>query len=177
MARLERLPSGWLCHGAEVLAGPAEVLSCWFRVRLDDDWTTRDVLAGAVSAAGGAGLRMTADAQRSWTVDGHPRPDLEGCVDVDVAATPLTNTFPIRRLGGLTVGQEVTTPIAWVDVPSLRVTRVEQTYRRLPAADGLDSWEYRDAQHGAFVLTVDDAGLVVDYEGFCRRVGSSSAHP
>lgn len=56
--------------------------------------------------------------------------------------------------------------MAWVDVPSLGVTRVDQTYRRL--ADR--TWEYSDPTHGAFGLTVDDAGLVRDYEGFARRL-------
>jgi uncharacterized protein len=66
----------------------------------------------------------------------------------------------------------VTTPIAWVDVPSLAVTRVEQTYRRLPDVSGLAAWEYRDGRYGPFVLTVDDDGLVVGYEGFARRVAA-----
>ena len=97
-------------------------------------------------------------------------PDLDGCVDVDIAATPLTNTFPIRRLAHLAVGEAATSAVAWVDVPALDVTRVEQTYERLPDRDGLAAWRYSDPLHGAFVLTVDDEGLVVDYEGFARRI-------
>jgi hypothetical protein len=172
MARVERLPGGWRCHGAEVLAGPDELLSCWFRVDLDDDWVTREVEVGAVARDGQRTLTMSADDRRRWQVDGRHRPDLDGCVDVDVAATPLTNTFPIRRLGDLDAGRPVTTPIAWVDVPSLAVTRVDQTYRRLPDVAGLPAWEYSDPHHGAFVLTVDADGLVVGYEGFARRVAA-----
>jgi hypothetical protein len=170
MASVERRSGGWRCHGVEVLAGPGELLGCWFRVDLDDGWVTRDVAAGAVGPVGERSLALAADDHRRWTVDGEGHPELDGCLDVDVAATPLTNTFPIRRLGDLQVGSEVTTPIAWVDVPSLTVTRVEQTYRRLPDVEGLAAWVYRDPDHGPFLLTVDGGGLVVSYEGFARRV-------
>ena len=60
----------------------------------------------------------------------------------------------------------MTSPVAWVDVPALSAARVDQTYERL--AQGL--WRYSDEQHGAFELSVDDDGLVVDYTGFASRV-------
>jgi hypothetical protein len=166
LARVEERDGRWLFHGTEVLAGPGTLLACSFRVEVDDAWATRRVEAAAVSAAGERRLVLTAGDDRRWTRDGERAPDLDGCVDVDVAATPLTNTLPIRRLASLAVGQEVTTPVAWVDVPGLGVTRVEQTYRRL----GPSRWRYSDDAHGAFELTVDDDGLVVDYTGMATRV-------
>ncbi len=166
LARAERRGGGWLFHGTEVLAGPATLLACTFRVELDGAWATRAVEVASVSAGGERRLVLTADGDRRWTRDGVRAPELDGCVDVDVAATPLTNTFPIRRLAALGVGEEVTSPVAWVDVPALGVTRVDQTYRRLGAL----RWEYADSAHGAFELTVDDDGLVVDYTGFATRV-------
>ncbi len=118
-------------------------------------------------------LTLSADERRGWKVNGRHDPDLDGCIDVDVAATPLTNTFPIRPLACLEVGGQVTTPIAWVDLPDLGVTRVDQTYRRLPDVEGLAAWEYRDPQHGPSRLTVDTDGFVVTYEGFARRVAAT----
>jgi uncharacterized protein len=156
-----------------VLAGPYDLLSCTFRIELDDDWITRDVEVHSVGPGGQRTLTMSADDRRRWQVDGRHRPQLDGCIDVDVAATPLTNTFPIRRLRGLALGQQVTTPIAWVDVPDLGVTRVEQTYRRLPDHDGLEAWEYLDPSHGPFALTVDTDGVVVTYENFARRTATA----
>jgi hypothetical protein len=160
----------WIFNGCEVLAGPTVWLACWFRVLLDKDWLTRDVEVRAVSADGERLLRLTADDRRRWFIDGVHRPDLDGCLDVDIAATPVTNTFPIRRLESLSDGESITSPIAWVDVPALRVTRVDQTYRRLAPVEGHNAWEYSDPTHGAFTLTVDEDGLVVDYEQFARRV-------
>ncbi len=168
IARRQRLDDGWLFHGSEVLVGD-DTLSCTFSVVVGPDWVTRHVEALSVSALGEARLVLDA-VDGEWTVDGEPRPDLDGCVDVDIAATPLTNTFPIRRLAHLPIGEPVTSGVAWVDVPALGVARVDQTYVRLEDRDGLACWRYSDPDHGAFVLTVDDEGLVVDYEGFARRI-------
>lgn len=168
MAHVEADANGWVAHGTEVLAGPGPqlLLSCTFTIHVDDRWAATDVTADAVSALGSRSVRLRADGAGHWQVDGSPAPHLTGCVDIDIAATPLTNTFPIRRLTDLPVGRSVTSPVAWVDVPSLQVQRVDQTYRRL----GLREWEYGDPDHGTFALTVDDDGLVVDYAGFARRV-------
>lgn len=172
MAWLQRRRGGWRCGGTEVLAGPPEVSSCDFRVDLDDGWVTREVVVHAVGPGGERSVTLTADDDRRWTVDGAPRRDLDGCVDVDVAAAPLTNTFPVRRLSGLAVGEEATVPVSWIDVPTLTVTRVDQTYRRLPDVGGLGSWQYRDPGNGPYVITVDEDGLVVDYENLATRVAS-----
>ncbi len=170
-ARLSATGDGWLFHGCEVLSTPTAQLACWFSVAVDDEWLTRAAEVRAVDGDGERTLSLTADDRRRWLVDGLHRPDLDGCLDVDVAATPLTNTFPIRRLAGLAVGESTTSPVAWIDVPALEVTRVDQTYRRLEQVTGRDAWEYSDPAHGAFTLTVDPDGLVVDYEGFARRIG------
>ena len=168
IARVEQRPDGWLCHGSEVLTGPGAVLSCSFRVEVGVGWRTRTAEVWSVSEAGERRLRLAADAEGRWWRDDSRAPDLDGCIDVDVAATPLTNTFPINRLGGLAVGASLTLPVAWVDVPGLAVTRVDQTYRRL--ADR--RWQYSDERYGAFELSVDDDGLVIDYTGFATRITS-----
>jgi hypothetical protein len=166
MARVERLETGWLCYAAEVLIEPHETSACSFTVQLDQYWATREVEVNAVSRQGLERLSLTTDETQDWWRDSHPVPALKGCVDVDIAATPLTNTFPIRRLASLAVAEQRTMPVAWVDVPTLQVTRVEQTYRRLAP----DRWEYSDPAHGAFELSVDHQGFVVDYEGLASRV-------
>jgi hypothetical protein len=166
MARVERLETGWLCYAAEVLIEPQETSACSFTIRLDQHWATREVEVTAVSRGGPKQLSLRADEMGEWWRDGSPAPDLAGCVDVDIAAAPLTNTFPISKLDGLGVSEQRTLPVAWVDVPTLQVQRVEQTYRRL----GPDRWQYSDPAHGTFQLTVDDHRFVIDYEGLASRV-------
>ena len=166
MARVERLEAGWLCYGAEVLASPQQTIACNFIVRLDQHWMTREAEVNSVSVEGRRRLSLRVDEAGEWWRDGYLVSDLRGCVDIDVAATPLTNTFPIRRFASLGVAEHRTTPVAWVEVPNLHVARVEQTYRRLAP----NRWEYSDPAHGAFELSVDDHGFVIDYEGFASRV-------
>jgi uncharacterized protein len=174
LGRLEGGADGWLAYGSEILVLPAETLACHFRVELDADWRTRAVHVESVWADGAELLDLRADEQRRWWRDGSRMPELDGCIDVDPAATPLTNTFPIRRLGQLAVGDAHTSPVAWVEVPRLEVRRVEQTYKRLGAVrddpPAVEAWQYSDPMHGVFRLTVDSDGLVVDYEGFATRV-------
>lgn len=165
LGRLSSADDGWVAHGHEVLLGDVP-LACWFRVELDTGWRTRRAEVRVLTAEREASLVLEADADGAWRVDGAAASHLDGCVDVDVAASPLTNTFPIRRLERLEPGAAETLDVAWVDVPSLGVRRVAQTYRRL----GERRWEYRDPVHGAFTLSVDADGLVEHYEGFARRI-------
>jgi len=51
-------------------------------------------------------------------------------------------------------------------VPTSAVSRVDQTYHRLDRR----RWRSSDPKHGAFELSVDGAGLLVDYEGFASRL-------
>lgn len=166
MSRVERSPTGWVCQAVEVIADPGDPIACSFSVELDPDWVTRAVEVTAISRIGTNHVVLRTDEHRDWWRNDDLATELAGCVDVDIAATPLTNTFPIRRLAGLPVDQERTSPVAWVEVPGLQVIRVEQTYRRL----GINRWRYSDPRHGAFELSVDEQGFVTSYEGFARRV-------
>ena len=114
---------------------------------------------------------MTADGEGRWfDASGAAVPALDGCVDVDITATPLTNTLPIRRLS-LEQGESADIKVAYVTIPGLRVTPDEQRYTRLPT--DADGGRYRFEQAGAgftAVLQVDADGLVDDYPGLFERV-------
>ena len=140
-----------------------------FGVRADLAWSTREVKVEVISAHGPSSVLLTVQDGHWADAGGRLLPELVGCLDADVAATPLTNTLPIRRLG-LRPGEYRDIAVAWIDVPSLRVRRVRQRYIRRPAEDGLDVYTYRDPLHGEYRLTVDRDGLVVDYERFARRL-------
>ena len=173
VARLDRIAGGWLGRAHEVVVSGPDTGACAYTVRLDSEWRTTSVHAETVAADGLRTLDLLADDERRWWSDGEHVPELDGCLDVDVAAAPFTNTFPIRRLAGLAVADEATFPVAWVDVPSLELERDEQTYRRVGPVDdppAVEAWEYGDPRHGTFRLTVDADGLVVDYEGLAVRI-------
>src|SRR3954465_12925594 len=148
-ARVGGLADGRVVPAWGVLVGQ-ETLACWFTIRVGSDWSTREVEVAAFSAAGRRQVSLAVDhtdGGSGGSGNGGPAGRLDDCIDVDVAATPLTNTLPIRRLAALEVGAAATRPVAWVDVPSLTVTRVEQTYERLAGRNGLDAWRYSDPIH------------------------------
>ncbi|MFJ6939577.1 putative glycolipid-binding domain-containing protein [Streptomyces sp. NPDC101132] len=101
-----------------------------------------------------------------WTVDGVPRPDLDGALDCDLGLCPLTNTMPVLRHGlhrhaGDGPHEFV---MAWVSVPDLAVTPVRQTYAHLARAGHGARVRYASGDFTAD-LDLDDHGLVLDYAG------------
>ncbi|GAA3737487.1 hypothetical protein HDA32_005432 [Spinactinospora alkalitolerans] len=161
-------PGGFRLEASEVVVDRRERFSCRFTVCTDLAWATREVRAEVLTEEGARSIELTCGGGQ-WRVDGRRDPALDGCVDVDVAATPLTNTLPIRRLG-LAPGEFRDIGVAWIDVPSLKVHRMKQRYTRLTQSGGLERYEYRAPGFGAFDLTVDGDGLVIDYEHFARRI-------
>jgi uncharacterized protein len=98
--------------------------------------------------------------------EGVPQASLRGCIDVDLTATPFTNTLPIRRLR-LQEGERHVIRVVYVQVPSLAVRAAEQAYcciepNRRYRYDGLDT-------HFTAELTVDADGFVLDYPGLFKR--------
>ncbi|GLU49744.1 putative glycolipid-binding domain-containing protein [Nocardiopsis ansamitocini] len=162
-------PHGFRLEASEVVVVDAhERFSCRYTVCTDLAWVTRELRVDAISDDGVRTLELVRTAGQ-WWADGARVLELEGCVDVDVAAAPLTNTLPIRRLG-LVPGQYRDINVAWVDVPTLRVQRMRQRYTRLAPSGGLDRYEYSDTDFGSYEFTVDHHGLVIDYERLARRI-------
>ena len=101
----------------------------------------------------------------SWFVDAKERDDLKACADIDLEATPATNTIPIRRIP-LKVGQKMDFTAAWVRFPSLRIRRLEQSYERL----GPREYLYRASSGFSAKLEVDTFGLITSYEGIWEKL-------
>ncbi|MBV2364916.1 putative glycolipid-binding domain-containing protein [Streptomonospora nanhaiensis] len=161
-------PHGFRLEASETVAGTEERYASRFTVHADLAWVSRAARVEVLSGAGPASVELRREAA-GWTVNGRRRAELDGCLDVDVAATPLTNTLPIRRLG-LRPGEYRDISVVRIDVPSLGIQRLTRRYTRLYAADGQERYEYSDPLNGSFVLTVDRDGLVVDHEGLARRL-------
>ncbi|WP_019585915.1 putative glycolipid-binding domain-containing protein [Deinococcus apachensis] len=107
--------------------------------------------------ADGRHLDLSRSGEGEWrAAEGQPLPHLRGCTDVDIRATPLTNTLPIRRLD-LSIGGTGDLRAAWVDVPSLEVRVARQRYTRT----GDTTYRYQDLDSGySNEITVDRSGLV-----------------
>ncbi|RDJ99941.1 putative glycolipid-binding domain-containing protein [Paraburkholderia lacunae] len=136
-----------------------------YKVRCDSQWRTRYAWLKIV---GGGELELHGDGAGHWR-DGHGilLSSIEGCIDIDIAATPFTNTLPIRRLQ-LAVGERQPISVAYISTPDLQVTRVEQAYSCIEL-----NHEYR--YEGIFRnftanMKVDGDGLVIDYPTLFTRL-------
>ena len=146
---------------------------CRYTLSTDPEWRVRQLTIAMTPAEGGPGqrLELESDGDGHWRADGAPRPDLEGCRDVDIQVTPFTNTLPVRRLG-LAEGDSADIRVAYVAVPDVTVTPAEQRYTCLASQDA-DGGRYRyDGLFRNFTadLPVDGDGLVMDYPETFRRV-------
>jgi hypothetical protein len=149
------------------VTGPADTpFEIGYSVECDDRWRTRAV---RVDDTDGRSLILRADGTGAWTDgDGVSLPALAGAVDVDISATPFSNTLPIRRIP-FGIGQSVDIVTAYIDVPGLVVSASPQRYTRL--APNRYRFDSRDADFSR-EITVDDEGFVVDYPGLFVRVPS-----
>jgi hypothetical protein len=104
---------------------------------------------------------------------------LSGAEDCDLGLCPVTNTMPMLRsilprgrAVGPGPGLEQEFVMAWVEVPSLRVMRSEQTYQlRRTGVDGTAAVRFVELDTSFQAdLEVDLDGLVINYPELARRV-------
>jgi hypothetical protein len=140
-----------------------------YTVHCDTHWR---VTYAAFRVMGGASFAMHGDGLGHWR-DGEGRAldAIEGCIDIDLAATPFTNTLPIRRLG-LARGERRPIEVAYIAAPELGATRVAQAYVCIePDCEYRYEGIFRDFTAN---LKIDADGLVIDYPTLFRRLPTSA---
>jgi hypothetical protein len=181
---LEEWPNGFIIDGLVIAVLEDQPSRTWYRIEVDREWEFRSLRLAHTDELDDAGdgpldlVEQSHELVRTsgglWDhdwIDGAP--DLDGCIDIDITATPFTNTLPIRRLA-LQPGESAEIDVAYVGVPELSLTRTRQRYTRL---DGnLYRFESLDSDFTADI-SVDDTGLVTDYPGLFRRVWPETAAP
>jgi hypothetical protein len=152
-------------HTCAVEAGEAWAVE--YEIEVDAGWVTRRAWIRNRSRSGTAEVTLEHDGNGGWTVDGVRARHLDGCLDVDLEASALTNTLPVHRLG-LAVGETAEAPAAFVRALDLAVERLEQRYR-LEAGDGSRFAYAAPAFDVRCELRYDGHGLVLDYPGLAER--------
>ena len=146
-----------------------------YKIRCDLSWRAQHVEINLL-ADDSEEIIMHADGRGHWAdASGDRIPFLDGCLDVDISASPFTNTMAIQRLG-LKPGETAAIPVAYIAVPDMEVKSGSQRYAclELGVAGGL----YKYLDEGLFPgfsaeLRVDPEGLVIDYPGLFRRIWSA----
>ncbi len=100
-------------------------------------------------------LVLNSDGLGNWSGDSQISAQIAGAIEIDITATPFTNTLPIRRLK-LAVNQSQDILVTYITTPELTVTLDKQRYTRISAN------RYRFEQLTTdFVCEID-----VDNDGF-----------
>jgi hypothetical protein len=162
---------GWAMDGTTAAVEDTKTWIVTYSIRLDAGWATRSARIMARTAAGLRETLLEVDQTGRWLVDGDPAPHLDGCRDVDLESSAMTNALPVHRLG-LAAGRQADAPAAYVRALDLSVDRLEQTYRRIADEGARQRYEYAaPAFDFTSCLVYDESGLVLDYPGVARRAG------
>ena len=139
-----------------------------YTIRLDAAWRVLDL---ALGCEGVGSWHLTGDGAGSWRAGGdQPLAELDGCIDIDISATPFTNTIAIRRLE-LGPGEADEIRVAHIDVPAMTMQAVPPRYTCLDVSPDGGRYRFEALSRGfAAELPVDGDGLVIDYPETFRRV-------
>jgi uncharacterized protein len=127
------------------------------------DLFTKRLVLTVRDAVGQRGVLLERSDAGVWTANDEPMPHVEGALDVDLALSPLTNYMPAARLGS----EPADHVMAWIDVPSLEVSRSGQRYE--PIGPGRVRYVGLDDDFTA-ELDLDADGFVSHYPGLAARV-------
>jgi uncharacterized protein len=161
------------CEGCTTAVEEGEAWFVEYEIELDAKWRTRRAYVRGRSRSGAVReTRITTDGQGHWRVDGQPAPQVDGCFDIDLESSALTNAIPVHRLG-LAVGASADAPAAYVRATTLEVERLDQRYTRVDDEDGERAcFDYvAPSFNFACRLVYDEFGLVLEYPGIAVRVG------
>ena len=115
-----------------------------------------------------ADLWLATDGRGHWgEMNGAHRTELDGCLDIEFANTPFTNSIITHRLP-LHVGHTADIQVITVDVETLALERATHRYTRT----GMHTWAYVDlATNTESHATVDEHGIIIDDTFFTRADG------
>lgn len=163
VARLSPHGDGWMLSGVANFVEDGHPATLSYDVTLDSRWHTKSCLVSGIMGEQPIELHIEVNQARQWSVNGTACPEVTGCIDIDLAFSPVTNTLPMRRLN-LPVGQKATVTTAWLNLPVPMLTVPTQEYERV----GEKRYNYRAGDFTA-KLRVRDNGLVTEYSGLWKE--------
>lgn len=155
---------GWTADGSAVFVYEGRACRLDYLIECDDEWNTAFATINGWVGDEVIDLEIEVDQGGRWTINGEGCPEVDGCIDIDLNFSPVTNTLPIRRLE-MAVGESEGVRSAWLRFPSFKFEALDQIYTRL------DDTTYRyESGGGRFVreLKVNEFGLVTDYPDYWR---------
>ncbi|HEY2519981.1 MAG TPA: putative glycolipid-binding domain-containing protein [Streptosporangiaceae bacterium] len=166
-----RAGAGWLIEGTTTALEDGQTWAVTYAIEVDAAWATRRAHIEATTVTGRREIQLESDGAGHWRIGGEPAPHLDGCLDVDLESSAMTNTLPVHRLG-LRPAARADAPAAYVRAATLTTDRLDQAYRRLPGQGVQACYDYTAPAFGFTArLVYDETGLIVDYPGIATRAG------
>ena len=159
-------PASITAVGVVIGAANGDPFAVRYQIRCDASWILNQALVEIIGEQ--RKVELLSDGRGKWTgASGQALPNLDGAIDVDISATPFTNTLPIRRLQ-LAPGDSAEIRTAYIHLPDLEIVRDPQRYTCL---EPLRRYRY-ESLDSDFVreIEVDADGLVVTYPGLFKRL-------
>jgi hypothetical protein len=165
---LRRSAEGWLLKGTVVgvLENQRPMLAN-YEVHCDENWLTQRVQVERTIGKNTKTLELSVESRGLWRSSGQELHEVGGCLDVDLAVTPATNTLPIRRLD-LDIGKSESVTATWIKFPNLEIQPLSQRYTRIAA----NIYRYESDTGFSAEIVVDDLGLVITYPGGWERIAA-----
>ena len=170
-AFFETTSRGQRIFGSTSAMEGTEIWTVSYAIEVDGTWRTRSARVTGRSATGVRETAIRGDGVGHWLVDDQVAPHLEGCLDVDLESSAMTNALPVHRMR-LGPGARSPAPAAYVRCLDLSVERLEQEYERATDDGAHQRYDYASPGFDFYGRLVYDAsGLVLDYPGIAVRVG------
>lgn len=151
---------GWYLDGAAVFLHEGKPCRLEYLIECDLYWRT--VFATVDGWVGDDAVEYEVEStdEGVWYLDGQEIAAVQGCIDIDLNFSPVTNFLPLKRLN-LSVGEEKNVRAAWLRFPSFSLEPLEQTYERASES----SYNYHSGTGFASTITVDRFGMPIEYSG------------
>ena len=151
---------GWIMHSGE------DGYRIHYKIDVDASWRTRKV---EITKWGEQVITMQllSDGHGHWSDhQGNEIPALSKCIDVDLYASPFTNTIAIQRLALQHLKSE-TINVVFVGLPELKAEPVRQKYTMINES----LYHYEGLETGFTTeLPIDSNRFVIDYPDFFHRI-------
>lgn len=148
---------GWTIDGASIFLHEGEPVRLDYLIECDAEWNTTFATVDGWVGDEIVEVEIVVE-DGAWTLNGDSVSVVDGCTDIDLNFSPVTNTLPIRRLD-LKVGETRAVKAAWLRFPSFQLEVLEQTYSRVDES----TVRYESGSGFAATLTVNSEGLVTHY--------------
>lgn len=157
-------------HGVEinsVIIGQHEqiIYKVDYQIKTTQNWETKFVNIKTQLNNQIHSLSLEGNGQGNWLMNGKMAEQFAGCMDVDIALSPFTNTLPINRLK-LEDHESHPISVIYLDLLALETKPLFQKYTKITPT----AYHYENVPNDfEATIQVDESGFVVDYPGLFAR--------